>query len=172
MMAEVWKDIPGYEGLYQISNLGNVYSVRSKKQLATSKRTTYSLVCLSKTGKHECFYLHRLVAKAFVPNPENKPQVNHINCNRHDNRAENLEWVTWDENLDHYIKSEKFQRIQKAPQRFYWTKGNSAVAEYDLIVGSGTSKKITTGEIVPNSILIDSGYKIHCEILSDYWGEK
>ncbi len=169
MESEIWKDIPGYEGLYQVSNMGNVYSVRNKKRLATSQRTAYSIVCLSKDGKQKCFGVHQLVALAFLPNPKNKPQVNHINCNRHDNRAENLEWVTRDENLAHYIKSEKFQKIQKAPQRFFWTKGDSVVEEYDLLVGTGTSRNIVTGEIVSNNDLIDSGYKIHCEILSDWW---
>jgi hypothetical protein len=171
MKKEIWKDIPGYEGLYKISNLGNVYSVRNKKCLSKSKRTTYSLVCLSKCGKHECFHVHRLVAIAFIPNPENKPQVNHINCNRHDNRVENLEWVTLDENYMHYWNSEKFQRIHKAPQRYYFVK-DGCTEEYNLIRGTGTSQNIVTGEVVKNRVLTDSGYKIHCEILTDYWEEK
>lgn len=172
MEDEVWMDIPGYEGLYQVSNLGNIYSARNKKLLAASKQTTYSVVCLSKAGKQKCFGVHRLVALAFIPNPENKPHVNHINCNRHDNRVENLEWVTRDENITHYIKSEKFQKIHKAQQRFYWSKDDSTVAEYELIVGAGISKNIATGEIISNRVLIDSGYKIHCEILTDWWNIK
>ena len=166
---EVWKDIPGYEGLYRVSNLGNVYSIRSKKILAGSKQTSYSLVCLYKDGKTKCFGIHRLVASAFIPNPDGKNNVNHINCDRHDNRAENLEWVTWDENITHYLKSEKFQRIHKAPQRHFWAKGDSRIAEYELIARSGMSKNIASGEVVSNRILIDSGYKLHCEILTDWW---
>lgn len=169
MEEEIWKDIHGYEGLYQVSNLGNVFSVRNKKILSQSEHTTYSIVCLSKDGKSKAFGVHRLVASAFIPNPDGKNTVNHINCNRHDNRAENLEWLTWEENISHYTKSEKFQKIHKAPQRHYWLKGDSTVAEYDLIPGTGTSRNIATGEIVSNRFLMDSGYKIHCEILTDWW---
>lgn len=111
MVEEIWKDIPGYEGLYQVSNLGSVYSARRKKRLSASTKNTYIIVCLSKDGKQKPFYIHRLVAEAFIPNPENKPQVNHISCDTHDNRAENLEWVTRDENLKKYWDSDKYKRI-------------------------------------------------------------
>lgn len=171
MAEEIWKDIPGYEGLYKVSTHGNVYSVRKRKCFSMSDNSRYRNVLLSKDGKTKGFGVHRLVALTFIPNPENKPQVNHINCNRHDNRVENLEWATWDENLLHYKNSEKFQRIHKAPQRYYFAKEGCA-DEYNLIHGTATSQNIVTGEVVKNRILTDSGYKIHCQILTDYWEEK
>lgn len=107
-MQEIWKDIPGYEGKYQISNLGNVLSLHFKRSSTNSQllkpridHNGYSRVYLRKPGERKVFFIHRLVAIAFIPNPQNKPFVNHINSNRSDNRAENLEWCTQQENIKH-----------------------------------------------------------------------
>jgi hypothetical protein len=116
---EQWKDIAGYEGLYQVSDMGNVRSkaryIKSpwKGRNAPSKpikfevKKGYNTVRLYKqdgisTGK-TCSSVHRLVATAFIPNPDNKPCVNHINAIRTDNRIENLEWVTYQENSTHAV---------------------------------------------------------------------
>jgi hypothetical protein len=116
-MNEVWKDIPGYEGLYQVSNLGRVKSlerfkdnngglVRVPEKIMTGgKRHGYILMFLSKEGSRKTFAAHRLVAQVFIPNPENKPSVNHINGNKQDNRVCNLEWNTYKENTNHAIKT-------------------------------------------------------------------
>ena len=100
---EVWKDIRSYEGLYQISNYGRVKSLINGIILKNhnGKNSEYYKVSLSKCGKGKKYNIHRLVAETFVCNPEHKPQVNHINGNKHDNRAENLEWVTASENELH-----------------------------------------------------------------------
>lgn len=106
---EIWKDIKGYEGLYQISSLGRVKSLArvfySGKSRCVKKtypehimkkryyQTGYVYVGLSKGGMVEKFRVHRLVATAFVPNPDNNPYVDHINAVRDDNRVENLRWV-------------------------------------------------------------------------------
>lgn len=108
---EQWKDIAGYEGLYQVSNLGNVKSLarykknRSKMQEVKEHMMKpfvynegYARVQLSKDGKARSFCVHRLVALAFVPNTENKPHINHIDENKSNNRADNLEWCTATEN--------------------------------------------------------------------------
>ena len=103
-MKEIWKDIENYEGLYQVSNLGRIKSIRKMKKqniLKLGTRNTYNVINLMKNGKARSFQVHRLVAKAFIPNPENKPQVNHINGVKNDNRLENLEWVTRSENTIH-----------------------------------------------------------------------
>ena len=111
---EIWKEIKGYEGLYEISSIGRVKNIGSKKaQLATiSKNGTtilknmvsrfgYHHIQLTNKDKRKTYLVHRLVSIAFIPNPNNKPQVNHINGIAGDNRIKNLEWATSSENIRH-----------------------------------------------------------------------
>ena len=106
-MEEVWKDIPWYEGKYQVSNLWNVMSLnyggtkKSKIMAFSVSWKWYCIVQLSIWGKKLMRRIHRLEALAFIPNPENKPQINHKNWIKTDNRVENLEWVTASENAKH-----------------------------------------------------------------------
>lgn len=111
---EIWKDINNFEGYYQISNKGNVRSltrfdgIRERKGQAIKpnlKPNGYLQVGLRKNGKRKWHSLHRLVAKHFIPNPENKSQVNHIDCNKQNNNVSNLEWATPKENLAHAHKN-------------------------------------------------------------------
>ena len=105
-MQEIWVDIKGYEGLYQASNLGNIKSLLTSKILkATINSSGYFKVELHKKGKTKVLYVHRLIASAFIPNPENKPQVNHKNGDKLCNSIDNLEWVTRSENQKHAIKN-------------------------------------------------------------------
>ena len=120
MNKEIWKDIKGYEELYQISNYGRVKSLKRKsafycglrkeylerpikeKILSFSKSNRgYLQVSLTKSGKCRTYTIHRLVAQAFIPNLENKEQVNHIDGNKNNNCIDNLEWVTISENNKH-----------------------------------------------------------------------
>lgn len=96
-MQEIWKDVKGYEGLYQVSNLGNVKSLKTNKNLYYSKAGNYYRVGLYK-GKRGMHSIHRLVAESFIPNPENKPCVNHIDTNTFNNNASNLCWCSYKEN--------------------------------------------------------------------------
>lgn len=111
MIEEVWKDVKHYEGLYQVSNFGRVKSLgrwkdnHSKKQWVEEKYLIqrnngrgYLAVDLNKNNKTKREYVHRLVALTFIPNPEHKPQVDHIDTDRQNNRVENLRWVTQREN--------------------------------------------------------------------------
>lgn len=112
IINEIWRPIKGYEGLYEVSNLGRIKSVDRtvvykngrtyiyKGQILLISKCTkgYFRVELSKDNKRKYKYGHRLVAEAFIPNPDNKPCVDHINTDRSDNRVENLRWVTYTEN--------------------------------------------------------------------------
>ena len=100
MKDEIWKPIKDYEGLYEISNLGRVkslnYSRTGKEQILKpqKRKNGYLGVILCYKNTQKQVNIHRLVAEAFIPNPENKPYVDHINTDKLDNRACNLRWVT------------------------------------------------------------------------------
>lgn len=106
MLNELWKTLEE-DSRYEISNLGNV-RVKSTKKLRkffSSKTSKYLSVTIHQQGKTKNFLVHRLVAKYFVPNPDNKPQVNHIDFNHLNNQADNLEWVTAKENHTHSVNA-------------------------------------------------------------------
>lgn len=118
VMKEIWRDIKGYEGYYQISNLGNVKSlersvvksdgvVQIRKERIMDKRFTidgYVAAKLNVNKVSKCIAVHILVARHFIPNPNNYPEVNHKDCNRQNNIVENLEWCTHQQNIEHSKK--------------------------------------------------------------------
>ena len=110
---EEWKDIADYEGIYQVSNLGRVKSLGNNKSRQEKilklqlHRTGYLLVKLCKEGKKRNYKVHRLVAQAFIPNPDNKSQVNHRDENKSNNKVENLEWMTCKENINHGTRTSR-----------------------------------------------------------------
>lgn len=113
---EIWKDVVGYEGLYQVSNFGRVKSLARKINHGRYiedrgdvimtlflNRQGYFTVILSKNGEKKQHRVHQMVARAFIPNFDNKEMINHIDCNTQNNRVENLEWCTNSENQLHAI---------------------------------------------------------------------
>lgn len=116
---EIWKPVVGYEGLYKVSNLGKVKAIkwhRGNEEKEIKPYTTYKgylRLRLCKNGKGKQFQIHRLVAEAFIPNPENKPYIDHINTDRTDNRVENLRWVTNKENCNNPISKQNYSKSNK-----------------------------------------------------------
>ena len=102
-MSEIWKDIEGYEGIYKISNLGNVKSL--ERTLWNGHTYGYYTVRLSKDGKGKNHLLHRLLAVAFIPNPNNLPIINHKDGDKTNINLDNLEWSTYKDNNEHAIKT-------------------------------------------------------------------
>ena len=152
-MAEIWKDVVGYEGLYQVSDKGQIKSLKRYRNNGNGKylqkekilksyigKNGYCIVDLYKNGKRKKCLLHRLVAEAFIYNPQNKPCINHIDCHKTNNNINNLEWCTYKENMQEAVKNKlvhtwcgtKFR--EKHPNykfRGKW-KTQKRVCQYDL----------------------------------------
>lgn len=138
--GEIWKDIEGYKGIYQVRNMGRVRSLTRKVWNYTkpgrilrpgSKKNGYLHVCLingSKREKHA--HVHRLVAAAFIPNPDNLPEVNHKNYDKTDNRVENLEWCTSRYNKAHFRKSPYAKNADKKKTRTLVNKSIQYIMTY------------------------------------------
>ena len=130
-LVEVWKPIMGYEGLYEVSNLGRVKSFAKDKNgkimSPCDNSKGYKYVTLGRGSKHK-YYIHRLVALHFIPNPENKPEIDHINGNPSDNRVENLRWATKLENMNNPITNKRMSDKKKGCE------GNNktSVIQFDL----------------------------------------
>ena len=188
---EIWKDIKDYEGYYQVSNFGKIKSLdrivkdkgkeryqhlKEKEIHSTDNGRGYQIVSLRKDDKRKNKYVHRLVAEAFIPNPNNLSEVNHKNLNKKDNTVDNLEWCTNVENKRHYLKTDtgksnilkrqekvnkKYQeRIRKAtPQIIYlYKEKNKTIAEINKIVKIYKGK---IGQILKENGIIPKSHKIN-----------
>lgn len=160
MEQEIWKDVKGLEGYYQVSNLGNVRSIdrliilfnghfryRKEQMILKRKQARYVYIELWKNDIQKKFRIHWLVAEAFITNSDNKLQVNHINGDKTDNRVENLEWCTASENQKHSYNNIPRKRAKA------W-KGK-------VTPSSKTILNILTGDVYPSiqKCAIENGLK-------------
>ena len=120
-MTEEWADIEGYEGLYQVSSLGRVKSLSNDKKRkekilkAFNNRKGYLKVMLSKNSKRKKYLIHRLVAQAFIDNPDNLPCINHKDENKENNCVDNLEWCTVRYNINYGLHNFKSASNRSIP---------------------------------------------------------
>ena len=167
---EIWKPIPGYETLYQASSMGRIKSLpRLTKHPRNPNMTLprkgrilkyeldkygYPTVTLCKEGKTKPFKIHRLVALAFIPNPDNLPQIDHINAVRYDNRPENLRWCTTQQNSK--WRDENHEIGDRAKYKVLCKEtGKTFRSTYDAafwIISKGIPKKTTNYKTVSKSI--------------------
>lgn len=159
-MTEEWKDIPGYEGLYQASNLGRVKSldrivVYKDGRMRTYKgrilspgavRGGYQAVLLSKNASYESKAVHRLVAEAFIPNPEKLPEINHRDRDVTNNNVTNLEWCTrlYNANHDGAVERRIKQMRRKIQQR---TMDDFVIQEYASVREASNKTGVSSGNI-------------------------
>lgn len=127
MKKEYWRPIVGYEGLYEVSSLGRVKSLNyrrtgKEKILNPGNNDGYLHVNLCKNGEIQSKLVHQLVVEAFIPNPENKPFIDHINTIRNDNRVENLQWVTSKENANNPITKQHYSESKKGEKNPFFGK--------------------------------------------------
>lgn len=162
---EVFVDIPGYEGYYQVSNYGNIKSLDRVIKEKTGKTQTikgrvlkqrinpggYCYVGLRKNGVKATFAIHQLVAQTFLDNPENKPTVNHINGIKTDNNISNLEWATYSENLSHAYNS-----------------GLRTAASLQTVGNKNYKRKLKSEQVIEIKRLLAAGSLTHKEIATKF----
>lgn len=175
MTEEIWRDVGGYEGLYQVSNLGRVRSldrfventgvignnkvIRLKgkvlkkrySNLNTKGVVPYGRVLLLRGGKAKQFCVHKLVAQAFIPNPENKPQVDHIDGNSFNDAVTNLRWCTQQENNNNFIWR------QRQATHFYEGDTARRVAETNGINNAAFSSRLHNRWSIEDAVKIKLG---------------
>lgn len=148
---EVWRDVKDYEGFYQVSNLGNIRMldryikcrggvrfVKCCELDITVNNHNYCVVGLNDGKKNKQYRVHRLVAEAFIPNPDNKPYIDHINTIKTDNRVQNLRWVTPKENSNNQLTIQHLSDSQKGEKAYWYGKTGKnhpeckSVLQFDL----------------------------------------
>ena len=153
-MEEIWKDIPGYEGLYQVSNFGRVKNKENKIKAQHPQNGGYLIVHLYRYGEHKAKTVHRLVASAFISNNSNKSEVNHIDGNKKNNKIKNLEWVTPKENQRHSRKI-LLRVCGEKPKKIKCTE----TGEYFFSIGDAALHKNISHSCISRALSGDRGIK-------------
>ena len=157
---EIWKDIKGYEGLYQVSNMGRIKSLgnnKTRKEKILSLKPSnngYIKVYLCKNGKQKPFSVHRLVAQAFLPNPDNLPEVNHIDENKENNHVKNLEWCDRKYNMTYGTRNERASASRKGKKH----KKHKKHKRKKQILCVETGEIFDTSQDVINTMFNGKGY--------------
>ena len=180
--VEIWKPIKGYEGYFEISNLGRVKSVERYVKQGKSTRHVketikavhinnygYPCVSLCKDRKSNIIAIHIILAKAFIPNPEGKPAVDHINTDKTDNRLKNLRWVTYKENSNNELTLKHCRENTYSKETM--KKRLDTNKERDTCVAPKTIYQYTKGGelIKPPEFLCETGYCWHGSEISGRW---
>lgn len=147
--VENWRDIEGYEGSYQVSDCGRVRSLRTNKIMKLMIWHGYAYVNFTINNVVNHKSVHRLVAEAFIPNPENKPCIDHINTLKDDNRVENLRWVTQSENNRNHITLDRMIKGHlDESKKVYQYKDGELVGEYYSIREAERKTKCNNANII------------------------
>lgn len=170
MPGEIWKDIPGWEGYFKISNLGRIKTVprsiihkngsihyvkeRIRKQTPGGRLRKYLNIGIVKDGREYRIRTHKAVASAFIPNPLNKPCIDHINTDTFDNRVENLRWCTYSENIKNPITVQRMSLAHSGSNCYFYGKKRLHSTPLLCIHPDGTE------EIFPS--IYDAGLAGHC----------
>ena len=146
---EEWRDIPGYEGLYQVSSIGNVFSYLSGRCIKSHKhKKGYLEYRLNKCGKQRTFKAHRLVALSFIPEVLGKYEVDHINGIKDDNRVVNLRWCTGKENINFPIAKEKYLNAIK-----------NRLEEERVAIGKKISNSLLGNQYSSKKVVVSNGHE-------------
>lgn len=180
---EMWRDIRGYEGLYQVSNLGRVRSLdryvdckNGSKQFWKGKiiaqakdRDGYMIVALGRYNPNQ--KVHRLVAETFIENLENKPEVGHMDCDESNNRVENLYWCTRGENMRHPITRERIKQTKQLKPIIQMTLEGEIIGEYESLHDlqrKTNYSRWAVGECCKGNALTYKGFKWKYKKKEDY----
>lgn len=180
---EIWKPIPNYEGFYEVSSMGRVRSLdrklpHPKNQMVVSHRKGrilkpepdkygYPVVTLCQEAKTKTFKVHRLVALAFIPNPDNLPQIDHINTKKYDNRPENLRWCTTQQNTVWRDEKRRPRVLCKETRRKFTTSYEAAAWVIENGIRNHKGIQTTNYKTVARAIrdacrgVIGSAYRFH-----------